>query len=74
MTDWVIERYERTGWEREDGRKQYRGHFWESPWPKTTGIIVGVEFNFWAKHPVLAMREIAESGLYLGEFQHKTIN
>jgi len=58
MSEWGWVRYERTHWQREDGRKLYIGHFkQDNDLLNWTAITV----RFWARHPVKAMSIIANS-------------
>jgi hypothetical protein len=68
---WGWDRYERTYWTREDGRKRYIGHFRKNndPYHLTTARI-----SFWAAHPRKAMSHICQSGLDPMTFQNQTIN
>ena len=69
--DWGWDRYERTNWARKDGRKRYIGHFRADNDPNhwTTQRI-----EFWAKHPVVALRTICQSGQDPRDFHCQVVN
>lgn len=69
--DWGWTSYEKTGWKRDDGCKQYLGRFraMEDPDSHFTCLVW-----FWAHRPILALREIVESGEDPLMFTEKTIN
>lgn len=69
--DWGWERYERTYWQREDGRKLYIGHFRSSNDPNAWTLT---QIKFWARQPVVAMKAICQSGKDPLEFQNQVVN
>ena len=68
--DWGWTSYRKAGWGRKDGRNYYRGRFQtEEP----GGYYVCYVW-FWAHRPILALREIVESGKDPLTFAEQTIN
>lgn len=70
---WGITSYRRSDyWVREDGRKGYVGCFLH-----TNCALLGYSscsVHFWAKRPILALREIVNSGRDPVTFTEQTIN
>ena len=75
-SEWIWERYERTYLTRPDGRKCYIGHFRREVIPVPPGIAAwdNLAVVFWAKHPIIAMRAIWQSGRDPAEFHGQMVN
>ncbi len=68
---WGWDRYERTSWIREDGRPMYVGHFRMNNDPHHWTIC---RVRFWARRPILALREIVISRKHPEDFADRVIN
>ena len=68
---WGWEHYERTFWKRDDGRKCYIGHFRMDNDPHHWTVTI---VRFWAKHPIIALRMICQSGKDPKTFADQVIN
>jgi len=69
--DWGWDRYERTHWRDQSDRRIYVGHFRAPDGPMG---FRACQITFAAKHPVLAMRHIARSGLDPMTFHDTQVN
>lgn len=68
---WGWVRYERTPFTRDGGGRMYVGHFRMAHDPNHWTVC---QVRFWARHPILALREIADSRRHPQEFADHVIN
>lgn len=69
--EWGWTSYERTNWEREDGRRLYIGHFKQNNDPFNW---TEVRIKFWARRPIVALGTICRSGKDPVEFEGQAVN